>query len=67
MNKVVGVTIDTKSISKNKIYYYTTNNNYKHGDVTRIKVKSGGTPKATIIVPNSKMKHKYNLKKLEEV
>lgn len=67
MSKVVGVTIDTKSANtKNKIYYYKTNNNYDCGDNIKIKVPSGGTPSATVVIKNSKKKHSINLKELEE-
>ena len=68
MSKVVGVTIDTKSTkSKNKIYYYKTEKDLKHGDNFNIKVKSGGTPAATVITENSKKKFDYPLKNLEIV
>ena len=68
MNKVVGVTIDTKSVNtKKKIYYYKTNENYNRGDNIRIKVPSGGTPRATVVIKNSNKKQSINIKDLKEV
>ena len=68
MNKVVGVTIDTKSVNtKKKIYYYKTNENYNRGDNIRIKVQSGGTPRATVVIKNSNKKQSINIKDLKEV
>ena len=63
MNKIVGLTIDTKSTkSKNKVYYYKTDKTFKPGQSLKIKVKSGGTPHATVIESNSSVN---NLKELE--
>lgn len=60
---VVGVRIDTKSTStKEKVYYYKTNQEFKKGDRIRVKVPSGGTPKSTIAIENSNKKG--NFKKL---
>lgn len=54
MSKIVGIKIDTKSPnSKEKIYYYKTDKDLKRGEVINIKVDSGGTPKATVVVENS--------------
>ena len=61
MNKTVGLTIDTKSTkSRNKVYYYKTDKTLKPGQSLKIKVKSGGTPYATIIEPNSSVNKIYN-------
>lgn len=58
--KVVGVRIDTKSTStKEKVYYYTTNKDFKRGDRIRVKVPSGGSPKSTIAVANSNKKGNF--------
>ena len=66
MNKTVGLTIDTKSTkSKNKVYYYKTDKTFKPGQSLKIKVKSGGTPHATVIEPNSSVNKMYKLKELE--
>lgn len=63
--KVVGIRIDTKSTStKEKVYYYTTNKDFKKGDRLRVKVPSGGSPKSTVAVANSNKKG--NFKKLIE-
>ena len=68
MDRVVGVKIDTKSTkTKEKVYYYKTNNKYKRGEVINIRVESGGTPSATVVVGNSKKKIRKRLKDLEEV
>lgn len=68
MNRVVGVKIDTKSTkSKEKVYYYRTNKKYKRGEVIDIRVESGGTPSAVIVIGNSKKKIGKRLKDLEEV
>ncbi len=64
--RIVGVTIDTKSPhTKDKIYYYKTNESLKKGDVIDIKVDTGGTPLATVVVENSRKKHSIPLKKLD--
>lgn len=64
---IVGVRIDTKAKNtKKKIYYYKTSENYKKGDVIRVKVPSGGTPKSTIVVENSTKKQRYRIKDLKE-
>ena len=66
MTKIVGVKIDTKSPNtKEKIYYYRTDKNFKRGDKIDIKVESGGTPTATIVIGNSNKKFSRKLKKLE--
>lgn len=58
--KVVGVRIDTKSTStKEKVYYYTTDKDFKRGDRIRVKVPSGGSPKSTIAVANSNKKGNF--------
>lgn len=68
MTRVVGVKIDTKSKkTKDKVYYYKTNKKYKRGEVIDIRVESGGTPSATVVVGNSKKKINRKLKDLEEV
>lgn len=64
---VVGVRIDTKSKNtQKKVYYYKTTGEYKRGEVIRVRVPSGGTPKATIAVENSTKKQKYRIKDLKE-
>lgn len=64
---VVGVRIDTLSKnSKNKVYYYKTDGAYSRGEVIRIKVPSGGTPKATVAIENSSKK-RSRIKELREV
>lgn len=66
VTKIVGVKIDTKSPhTKEKIYYYKTNKNFKRGDKIDIKVESGGTPTATVVIGNSKKKFSKNIKELE--
>lgn len=68
MSKVVGVMIDTKSPkTKNKIYYYNTEKDLKRGEVVDIKVKSGGTPTATVVIQDSKKKFNHELKDLKIV
>lgn len=68
MTKIVGVKIDTKSPhTKDKIYYYKTDKKFKRGEHIDIKVPSGGTPVATVVVGNSKKKFSKKLKDLEEV
>lgn len=67
MNKVVGITIDTKSPkTKEKVYYYRTDENYKRGDNIRVSVPSGGNPKAIIVIGDSKKKFNKKLKELED-
>lgn len=64
---VVGVRIDTKAKNtKKKVYYYKTTGEYKRGEVIRVRVPSGGTPKATIAIENSQKKQKYRIKDLKE-
>lgn len=66
MSRVVGVKIGTKSPhTKDKIYYYKTDKVLKKGQVIDIKVETGGTPTATVVVQNSKKKFSQILKKLE--
>lgn len=66
MTKIIGVKIDTKSPhTKEKVYYYKTNKEFKRGDKIDIKVESGGTPTATVVIGNSKKKFSGKLKKLE--
>ena len=58
--KVVGIRIDTKSTStKEKVYYYKTNKDFKRGDRLRVRVPSGGSPKSTVAVANSNKKGNY--------
>ena len=58
--KVVGVRIDTKSTStKEKVYYYRTNKDFKRGDRIRVKVPSGGSPKSTIAIADSNKKGNF--------
>lgn len=67
MSKIVGVTIDTKSPhTKDKIYYYKTNENLKRGDNIEIKVPSGGTPCATVVIQDSKKTFNREIKPLEK-
>ena len=66
MTKIVGIKIDTKSPhTKEKVYYYKTEKDFKRGDVIDIKVESGGNPKAVVVVADSKKKFSRKLKKLE--
>lgn len=66
MTKIVGVKIDTKSPhTKEKVYYYKTEKDFKRGDKIDIKVESGGTPTATVVIGNSQKKFSGTLKKLE--
>ena len=60
MTKIVGVKIGTKSP-----YYYKTDKDFKRGDKIDIKVESGGTPTATIVIGNSNKKFSRKLKQLE--
>jgi hypothetical protein len=58
--KVVGIRIDTKSTStKEKVYYYKTNKDFKRGDRLRVRVPSGGSPKSTVAVANSNKKGNF--------
>ena len=58
--KIVGIRIDTKSTStKEKVYYYRTNKEFKRGDRLRVKVPSGGSPKSTVAVANSNKKGNF--------
>ena len=67
MTKIVGVTIDTKSShTKNKIYYYKTNEDLKRGDNIDIKVPSGGTPCATVIIQDSHKTFDREIKPLKK-
>lgn len=67
-SRVVGIKIDTKSPkTKDKIYYYNTEKDFKRGDKINVKVESGGTPNAVVVVGNSQKKFSHNLKKLEEI
>lgn len=66
MTKIIGVKIDTKSPhTKGKVYYYKTNKDFKRGDKIDIKVESGGTPTATVVIGSSKKKFSGKLKDLE--
>lgn len=66
MSKVVGVTIGTKSEkTKDKIYYYTTEKDLKKGDVVDIRVGTGGTPTATVVIEDSQKKFDRKLKELD--
>lgn len=60
---IVGIRIATKSANtKEKVYYYRTNQDLKKGEHIRIRVPSGGTPLSTIAVENSnKNKNVKNL------
>ena len=52
--KIVGIRIDTKSTNtKDKVYYYKTNKDFKRGDRLRVKVPSGGSPQSTVAIQNS--------------
>lgn len=67
MNKIVGVKIGTKSLkTQEKVYYYETNNDYEKGDKLTIKVPTGGTPDAVVVIGNSKKKIS-KIKQLEEI
>ena len=58
--KIVGIRIDTKSTNtKEKVYYYKTNKDFKRGDRLRVRVPSGGTPKSTVAVANSNKKGNF--------
>ena len=66
MKKIVGVKIDTKSPhTKDKIYYYKTEEDLKRGDIIDVVVPSGGTPTATVAIGNSQKKFSRHLKDLE--
>ena len=66
MTKIIGVKIDTKSPhTKEKVYYYKTEKDFKRGDKVDIKVESGGTPTATVVIGNSQKKFSRNIKSLE--
>ncbi len=68
MGKIIGIKIDTKSPkTKDKIYYYSTEKDFKRGDKINVKTESGGTPNAVVVVGNSQKKISHKLKKLEEV
>lgn len=67
MSKIVGVKIGTKSLkTQEKVYYYETNNDYKRGDKLTIKVPTGGTPNAVVVIEDSKKKFS-KIKQLEEI
>ena len=58
--RVVGIRIDTKSTNtKEKVYYYTTDKEFKRGDRLRVKVPSGGSPKSTVAIANSNKKGNF--------
>ena len=58
--KIVGVKIDTKSTNtKDKIYYYKTNQDLKRGERIRVRVPSGGCPVSTVAVANSNKKGNF--------
>ena len=66
MSIVVGIKIDTKSPhTKEKVYYYRTEKDFKRGDKINVKVESGGTPTSTVVIGNSQKKFSHNLKDLE--
>ena len=68
MSKIVGIKIDTKSPhTKEKVYYYKTDKSLKRGEVINIKVNTGGTPKATVVIENSNKRFKRKLDKLDIV
>lgn len=67
MGKIIGVKIDSKTLKNSKkTYYYETDDDYKRGDRLRIKVPSGGTPKAIVVIGDSKKKIS-KIKKLRKV
>lgn len=67
-SKIVGIKIDTKSPrTKDKIYYYKTEKDFKRGDKINVKVESGGAPNAIVVIGNSQKKISHKLKDLEEV
>lgn len=59
--KVVGVRID----GYNKIYFYRTEMDCKEGDTFNLRMPSGGTPEAKIVIDNSNRSY-MGLKLLEE-
>ena len=66
MSKVVGIKIDTKSPhTKDKVYYYKTNEDLKRGDIIDVKVANGGTPTATVVIEDSQKKFSRPIKELE--
>ena len=67
-SKVVGIKIDQKQGrgGTSKTYYYKTTKDLKKGDQIRVKVPTGGNPKATVVVADSKKKHNGSLKVLKE-
>lgn len=68
MSKIVGIKIDTKSPhTKEKVYYYKTDKSLKRGEVINVKVNTGGTPKATVVIENSNKRFKRKLDKLDIV
>ena len=68
MSKIVGIKIDTKSPhTKEKVYYYKTDKSLKRGEVINVKVNTGGTPKATVVVENSNKNLKRKLDNLKIV
>lgn len=67
MNRIVGIKIGTRSPhTKDKIYYYKTNENLKRGDNIDIKVPSGWTPCATVVIQDSKKTFNREIKLLEK-
>lgn len=68
MTKIVGIKIATSSPdTKDKIYYYKTNDTYKKGDKLDVIVPSGGTPNAVVVIEDSKKKFNREIKELEKV
>lgn len=66
MNKIVGVTIDTKSKrTQDKVYYYKTTEDLRDGQRIRVGVPSGGRPNATVVDTDNKGKHTLKIKELD--
>lgn len=65
--KIVGIKIDQKQVrgGTSKTYYYKTTEDLEKGDRIRVKVPSGGNPRAIVVVGESKKKHNYRLKELD--
>lgn len=65
--KVVGIRFREKQGKRgvSKTYYYTTDRDLKKGELINVKVPSGGSPEAIVVVENSKKPLK-NLKELKE-
>lgn len=67
MSKIVGVTIGTKSPhTKDKIYYYKTDEDLKRSDNIDIKTPRGGTPCATVVIQDSHKTFDREIKPLEK-